>query len=64
MSKLINKFKKYKLTILALILAFVLLYTIHFYMKHSLLKFILWILVIVIESSIIQYEKKLNKKVK
>lgn len=64
MSKLINKFKKYKLTILALILAFVLLYTIHFYMNHSLLKFILWILVIVIESSIIQYEKKLNKKVK
>ena len=62
MSTLFNKVKKYKLSILALILAFFLLYIIHFYMEHSLLKFILWMVVVVIETYIIQYEKKLNKK--
>lgn len=60
MSTLFNKVKKYKLSILALVLAFFLLYIIHFYMEHSMLKFILWIAVVVIETSIIQYDKKIK----
>ncbi len=55
MSKLFNKFKKYKITILALVLAIFLLYIIHFYMEHSILKFIVWVLVIIIEVTLIQY---------
>lgn len=62
MSILFNKFKEYKLTILGLVICFLLLYTINFYMKHSALKLILWILVILSEGWIIQYQKKLNKK--
>lgn len=54
-------FNKYKYTILSLFVCFLLLYTIHFYMKHSTLKLILWILVILAEGFIIQYQKKLNK---
>ncbi|EJZ50461.1 hypothetical protein CSBG_03509 [Clostridium sp. 7_2_43FAA] len=60
MSKLFNKFKKYKITILALVLAIFLLYIIHFYMEHSILKFIVWVLVIIIEVTLIQYEKKIK----
>lgn len=60
MSKLFNKFKKYKITILALVLAIFLLYIIHFYMEHSILKFIVWVLVIIIEVTLIQYKKKIK----
>lgn len=62
MSTLLNKVKKYKLTILAILLALLILYIINFYMEHSFFKLILWILVIVGEVYIIQYEKKLNKR--
>lgn len=63
MRKLFNKFKKYKykLTILSAIPTFVLLYTIHFYMKHSILKFLLWIIVFLIPSCVKGCEEKLNK---
>lgn len=59
MSRLFNK---YKYTILSLFICFLLLYTIHFYMNHSALKLILWILIVLTEGCIIQYQKKLNKK--
>ena len=62
MSTLFNKFKKYKLTILGLVICFLLLYIINFYMRHSVLKLMLWILVILAEVQIIQYQIKLNKK--
>lgn len=59
---LFNKIKKYKLSILAILMAIVLLYIINFYMEHSLLKFILWVLVPLGEVYIIQYDKNSNKK--
>lgn len=62
MSTLLNKVKKYKLTILAVLLALLILYIINFYMDNSFFKLMLWILVIVGEVYIIQYEKKLNKR--
>lgn len=62
MSTLLNKVKKYKLTILAVLLALLILYIINFYMENSFFKLMLWILVIVGEVYIIQYEKKLNKR--
>lgn len=63
MRKLFNKFKKYKykLTIASVLPTFILLYTIHFYMKHSILKFLLWIIVFLIPSCVKTYEEKLNK---
>lgn len=61
MRKLFNKFK-YKYTTLSILLCFLLLYTIHFYMNHSIFKFLLWIIVSLIPVSIKQYEEKLNKK--
>ena len=59
---LFNKIKKYKLSILAILIAFVLLYIINTYMEHSVLKFILWVLVPLAEVYIIQYDKNSNKK--
>lgn len=63
MSTLFNKLKKYKLTILGLVICFPLLYIINFYVENSALKLILSILVIIAEGWIIQYQIKLNKKV-
>jgi hypothetical protein len=54
--------KKYKLTLLSMVISFLLLYAIHFYMEHSILKFLLWIIVFLIPASVKQYDKKLNKK--
>lgn len=61
MGKLKNKFKKYKLTILSTLPTFILLYIIHFYMKHSILKFLLWIMAALIPMCVKVYEIKLNK---
>jgi len=62
MRELFIKFKKYKykLTILSVLPTFMLLYTIHFCMKHSILKFLLWIIVALIPTCVKAYEKKLD----
>ena len=62
-SRCMGTIKKYKLSILAFVLALILLYIIQNYMEHSVLKFILWILVPLIEVYIIQFERRLNKKI-
>ncbi|MBS5937845.1 hypothetical protein [Clostridium sp.] len=63
MSELFKKIKKYKykLTILSVLPTFMLLYTIHFYMEHSILKFLLWIIAVLIPTFVKAYEKKLNQ---
>lgn len=63
MRKLFNKFKKYKykLTIASVLPTFILLYTIHFYMKHSILKFLLWIIAALIPACVKAYEIKSNQ---
>ncbi|MEN8435938.1 hypothetical protein NX821_003198 (plasmid) [Clostridium septicum] len=62
MRELLNKFKKHKLSILALLLAIILLYIINTYIYNGFLKFILQLLVIIGEVYIVKFNKKLNKK--